>query len=115
MSRTFIHPTDLNMLSAVEYAVDLLRVKHIIVCGHYGCGGISAAVGGTSLSLVDHWLQPMRDLAAVNAPSTRTTDWSEPLLDKLCEDSVRSQVRRLAQTPILHAAWQTGQQIKVHG
>lgn len=110
-----IHPTDLNMLSAVEYAVRQLRVRHIIVCGHYGCGGISAAVGGTSLSLVDHWLQPIRDLATATGASSPAREWSERELDTLCEGSVVSQVQRLARTPILQAAWQSGQQISIHG
>ncbi|MBW8298614.1 MAG: carbonic anhydrase [Hydrogenophaga sp.] len=108
-----IHPTDLNMLSVVEYAVHQLGVKHIIVCGHYGCGGIRSAVGGRSLGLIDHWLQPIRDLAHSQFDCREC--WSEPELDRLCEASVVAQVERLARTPTLQAAWRSGKEVSIHG
>lgn len=108
-----IHPTDLNMLSVVEYAVHQLGVKHIIVCGHYGCGGIRAAVGRRSLGLIDHWLQPIRDLARSQFDCREC--WSEPELDRLCEASVVAQVERLARTPTLQASWGSGKEVSIHG
>lgn len=108
-----IHPTDLNMLSVVEYAVHQLGVKHIIVCGHYGCGGIRAAVSGQSFGLIDHWLQPIRDLARSQFDCREC--WSEPELDRLCETSVVAQVERLARTPTLQAAWGSGKEVSIHG
>lgn len=108
-----IHPTDLNMLSVVEYAVHQLGVKHIIVCGHYGCGGIRAAVSGQSFGLIDHWLQPIRDLARSQFDCREC--WSEPELDRLCETSVVAQVERLARTPTLQAAWGSSKEVSIHG
>jgi carbonic anhydrase len=110
-----IHPTDLNMLSVVEYAVNQLGVRHIIVCGHYGCGGIRAAVSGKGLGLIDHWLQPIRDVAEAEFECRECGTWSDTDLDRLCERSVASQVKRLARTPILHAAWRSNKNVSIHG
>ncbi|HTM76488.1 MAG TPA: carbonic anhydrase, partial [Devosia sp.] len=98
-----IHATDLNMLSVVEFAVHQLNVKHIIVCGHYGCGGISAAVSDKQFGLIEHWLQPVRDVAKTGFSSLKNGAWNEAELDQLCEASVVSQVQRLANTPTLQA------------
>ncbi len=110
-----IHPADLNMLSVVEYAVNQLGVRHIIVCGHYGCGGIRAAVSGKGLGLIDHWLQPIRDVAEAEFECRDCGTWSDPDLDRLCECSVVSQVTRLARTPILRAAWRSNKNVSIHG
>lgn len=110
-----IHPTDMNMLSVVEFAVQQLGVKHIIICGHYGCGGIRAAVSGRSFGLIDHWLQPIRDVANTRFECRECGAWSEHDLDRLCESSVREQVQRLARTPILHQAWARGAEVTIHG
>lgn len=110
-----IHPTDLNMLSVVEFAVHQLGVKHIIVCGHYGCGGIHAAVSGKRFGLVDNWLQPIRDVAEMKFACNEVPDWTDGELDALCEASVISQVERLARTPTLRDAWQAGKQVSIHG
>ena len=110
-----IHPTDLNMLSVVEYAVRQLGVKHIIICGHYGCGGIRAAVSGERFGLIDHWLQPVRDVADRNFECRECGTWSEPDLDRLCEASVVAQVERLARTPTIQTAWQEGREVAIHG
>jgi len=72
-----IHPTDMNMLSVVEFAVHQLGVKHITICGHYGCGGIRAAVSGRSFGLIDHWIQPIRDVAEARFQCRECGDWSE--------------------------------------
>ncbi|KQV31641.1 carbonic anhydrase [Rhizobium sp. Root1204] len=110
-----IHPTDLNMLSVLEYAVHQLEVKHIIVCGHYGCGGIRAAVSGDSYGLIDHWLQPIRDVADTSFECRDCGAWSERDLDELCEASIIDQVTRLARTPTLQAAWKQGKAVSIHG
>lgn len=110
-----IHPADLNMLSVVEYAVNQLGVKHIIVCGHYGCGGIRAAVSDERFGLIDHWLQPIRDIADAGFRCEECGSWSDADLDRLCEVSVASQVKRLARTPILQAAWKANKNVAIHG
>ncbi|MGB3812760.1 MAG: carbonic anhydrase [Shinella sp.] len=110
-----IHPADLNMLSVVEYAVHQLGVKHIIICGHYGCGGIRAAVSGERFGLIDHWLQPVRDVADGRFECRECGSWSDGDLDRLCEASVAAQVERLARTPTLQAAWQAGRDVSIHG
>ncbi|WP_244484852.1 carbonic anhydrase [Rhizobium sp. Root149] len=108
-----IHPADLNMLSVVEFAVYQLGVKHIIICGHYGCGGIRAAVADESFGLIDHWLQPVRDVADQEFACTEC--WSDLDLDRLCEASVRAQVDRIARTPTMQSAWKAGKNVSIHG
>lgn len=107
--------TDLNCLSAMQFAVDVLKVKHIIVCGHYGCGGIRAALREERLGLVDNWLRHVQDvhrqhearLAAIGEENLR---W-----DHLCELNVIEQVRNVCQTTIVNDCWQRGQELAVHG
>ncbi|WP_337184819.1 carbonic anhydrase [Shinella sp.] len=110
-----IHPADHNMLSVVEYAVHQLGVKHIIICGHYGCGGIRAAVSGERFGLIDHWLQPVRDVADRRFECRECGSWSDADLDRLCETSIAAQVERLARTPTLQGAWQAGRDVSIHG
>jgi carbonic anhydrase len=110
-----IHPTDLNMLSVVEFAVRQLQVKHIIICGHYGCGGIRGAVSGESFGLIDHWLQPIRDVADARLVCHECGNWSDRDLDRLCETSVVDQVKRLSRTPIMQGAWASGADVSIHG
>ena len=110
-----VHTSDLNLLSVLEFAVDVLGVEHIIVCGHYGCGGVKRAIGGSTGALVDHWLAPVAEL------SRRRRDLLGPILDEgarintLCELNVELQVRRVAATPIVAAAWASGRALEVHG
>jgi carbonic anhydrase len=110
-----IHPTDLNMLSVVEFAVNSLGVKEIIVCGHYGCGGIKAAMDGEPHGIIDHWLQPIRDVAESNFACLECLDEEESRLNRLCELSVKAQVARLARTPIIQSAWKAGKDVSIHG
>ncbi|MEZ5784450.1 MAG: carbonic anhydrase [Rhizobiaceae bacterium] len=110
-----IHPTDLNMLSVVEFAVQQLHVKHIIICGHYGCGGIRAAVSGKRFGLIDHWLQPIRDVANSRFACQECGHWGDEYLNRLCEASVAEQVRRLSRTPIMQDAWKAGADVSIHG
>jgi carbonic anhydrase len=108
-------PQDANYLSVLQFAVDVLKVKHVLVVGHYGCGGVSAAVDGKRRGLVDHWLHPIRDvfrdhrheLDAILDPRAR--------LDRLCELNVIRQARNVASDVITQEAWARGQELKVHG
>ncbi len=110
-----LHPADLNALSVIQFAVESLQVREIIVCGHYGCGGISAAVDGVRHGLIDHWLQPIRDTAKRwTADLDRLTD-EQARLNRLCELNVLAQVQRVAESPIVQDAWKDGQRLKVHG
>ncbi|MFY0988979.1 carbonate dehydratase [Halomonas sp. C05BenzN] len=109
-----LHHNDMNALSVVQYAVDVLRVRHIMVVGHYGCGGIRAAVAGGECGMVDYWLHSVRELYS------RCRDSLEPLpleeqVDRMCELNVKAQVDNLSRTKILQRAWQRGQAVAVHG
>jgi carbonic anhydrase len=110
-----IHSSDLNMLSALEYAVEALKVQRVIVCGHYGCGGVRAATEPETRSLTDHWLEPIRRLAHAHAADLDGVEAGEPRLDRLAELNVRDGVRRVAETPILRRAWRRGGDLSVHG
>lgn len=106
--------TDLNCLSVVQYAVDVLKVRHIIVCGHYGCGGVTAAIDNPQLGLINNWLLHIRDLYLKYRPELSVLpreEWS----DKLCELNVATQVYNLGNSTIMQQAWERGQQIKIHG
>ncbi|MBL4727579.1 MAG: carbonic anhydrase [Rhizobiaceae bacterium] len=110
-----VHPGDINMLSVLEHAVDTLKVKHIIVCGHYGCGGISAAMDGHQHGVIDHWLQPVRDIAVQYAGVLASFEDEEARLNRLCELTIEAQVQGLARTPIIQASRQRGENIQIHG
>ena len=107
--------TDLNALSVIQYAVDVLRVKHILVVGHYGCGGVSAALNNNRLGLIDNWLRHLQDvrdrheafLSAIERPGER--------VDRLCELNVIQQVANISHTSVLSDAWRRGQKVTVHG
>ena len=108
-------PQDANYLSVLEFAVEVLKVKHIIVVGHYGCGGIAAAVDGKRRGLVDHWLHPIRDVYNENREALlQIPDWTARL-NRLCELNVRRQVHNVASDVFLHDAWGRGQDVSVHG
>ncbi len=106
--------TDLNCLSVIQYAVETLKVKHIIVCGHYGCGGVKAALENSKLGLIDNWLRHVQDVMhrhkALFDRATGTDKWQ-----KLCEMNVIAQVANVAQTTIVRDAWERGQELTVHG
>lgn len=107
--------TDLNALSVIHYAVDMLRVKHILVVGHYGCGGVKAALNDNRTGLTDNWLRHVQDvrdrheaiLAAIDEPNER--------VDRLCELNAMQQVVNVCQTSVLREAWARGQSVSVHG
>lgn len=110
-----IHSSDMNMLSALEFAVDALRIREIIVCGHYGCGGVKAATEDLPHGLADHWLEPIRCLARAYAIDLAQIDDQEARRDRLAELNVVEGVRRVAETPILQRAWKNRVSIRVHG
>lgn len=109
-----IHPSDMNMLSVVEYAIEVLEVSHIILCGHYGCGGVHAAMDGCQHGLVDHWLQPVRDTAEIYAEQLDEIEDHAQKMNRLCELTIKAQVQQLAKTPILQNAWDLGRKISIH-
>lgn len=106
--------TDLNCLSVVQYAVDVLKVKHIIVCGHYGCGGVNAAIDNPQLGLINNWLLHIRDLYLKHRNFLNELP-REAWGDKLCEINVAEQVYNLGNSTILQNAWERGQDVEVHG
>lgn len=110
-----VHRGDLNLLSVLEFAVETVGVKHIIVCGHYGCGGIRAAMDGHRHGIIDHWLQPIRDIAEISADALDEIAEPEVRLNRLCELSIEAQVASLAKTPILQSAWRRGLDLHIHG
>jgi carbonic anhydrase len=110
-----IHSSDMNVLSALEFAVDALNIHEIIVCGHYGCGGVKAATEDLPHGLADHWLEPIRRLARAYTLDLARIETAEGRRDKLAEFNVIEGVRRVAETPILQRAWRRGEDIRVHG
>ena len=106
--------TDLNCLSVVQYAVDVLEVEHIIICGHYGCGGVQAAVENPELGLINNWLLHIRDIwLKHNALLSELPQ--EKRLDTLCELNVMEQVYNLGHSTIMQSAWKRGQNVTLHG
>jgi carbonic anhydrase len=107
--------TDLNCLSVVQYAIDVLSVKHIMIVGHYGCGGVRAALEGTSLGLIDNWLRHIQDVADRHAGLLDALPDIETRWSALCELNVIEQVRNLARTTLVGDAWRRGQDLTLHG
>ena len=108
-------PQDANYLSVLQFAVDVLKVKHIIVVGHYGCGGIGAAVDGQRRGLVDHWLHPIREVADDHRAELAAITDPHKRHDRLCELNVMRQVRNVASDVFVQDAWARGQSLSVHG
>jgi len=106
--------TDLNCLSVLQYAVDVLAVKHVIVCGHYGCGGVDAALEGTRHGLIDNWLRHVMDVGEKHALEIEAVPETQRL-DRLCELNVIEQVLNVCQTTVVEDAWSRGQDLTVHG
>lgn len=107
--------TDLNCQSVLQYAVDVLKVKHIIVCGHYGCGGVAAAMQNREHGLIDYWLRNIRDIYHRSAAAFEDIDGEEKRVDLLCELNVLQQLANTCHTNIVQAAWKRGQELTVHG
>ena len=111
-----VHSSDMNLLSALEFAVDALQVREIIVCGHHGCGGVKAATEDLPHhGLADHWLEPIRRLARAYAVDLGCEPDLEARRDRLAEWNVVEGVRRVCETPILQRAWARGAVVRVHG
>lgn len=108
------HPTDMNLMSVLEYAVDVLHVRHVLVVGHYGCGGIRAALQGRLPGIADYWLEPVRELRRRETKSLEGLE-GRALEDRVCELNVLSQVDALSHTGIVRKAWESGQKLSIHG
>jgi carbonic anhydrase len=108
-------PQDANYLSVLQFAVDVLRVKHIMVVGHYGCGGIAAAVDGKRRGLVDHWLHPIREIAQEHRDALDAVADPTARLNRLCELNIMRQVKNVASDVFVQDAWARGQELWVHG
>ena len=108
-------PQDANYLSVLQFAVDVIKVKHIMVVGHYGCGGVAAAVDGRRRGLVDHWLHPIREVYHEHRDELEPLADQRTRLNRLCELNVMRQVRNVASDVFLQEAWARGQEICVHG
>jgi carbonic anhydrase len=107
--------TDFNCLSALQYAVDVLKVGHIIVCGHYGCGGVKAAMKNLQFGLIDNWLRHVQDVLHTHATQLGAIKDESARLDRLCELNVIEQVVSVGRTTIVESAWNRGQDLAVHG
>jgi carbonic anhydrase len=107
--------TDLNCLAVLQYAVEVLNVHHVIVCGHYGCGGVEAALHDRPLGLIDNWLRHVQDVGAKHAELLAACGDDTHRWRRLCELNVIEQVSHVCQTTVVRGAWQRGQQLAVHG
>ncbi|MDL1901046.1 carbonate dehydratase [Anaerolineae bacterium CFX9] len=107
--------SDLNCLSVIQYAVELLKVKHIIVCGHYGCGGVTAAMQNREFGLIDNWLRHLKDIYQKHAETLHAIEPEQDRINRLCELNVIEQVHNVCHTTIVQGAWQRGQELSVHG
>jgi len=110
-----VNHTDMNCLSVLQYAIDILKVKHIIVCGHYGCGGVRAAIEDTSHGLIDNWLRSIRNIYHRNAAEFVSLGKESDKINKLCEFNVKEQVLNVANTTIIQDAWARDQKVAIHG
>jgi carbonic anhydrase len=107
--------TDLNCLSVLQYAVEVLKVEHIIVCGHYGCGGVAAAYHNKRLGLIDNWLRHIQDVFEKHKEEIDTIEDPEKLARRLCEINVEEQVANVSETTVVQGAWDRGQELYIHG
>jgi len=107
--------SDMNMLSVLDYAVNVLKVKHVIVCGHYGCGGVKAAMGNQSIGLIDNWIRHIKDVYRLHEHYLDTIKDEEERFNKFVEINAQEQVFDLAKTSIVQNAWRNGQELTLHG
>jgi len=110
-----VHPADLNCMAVLQFAVETLGVRHIVVCGHYGCGGVKAVIEGTPEGLVDHWLEPIRALCRRHRDELAALPDVAARVDRVCELNVAAQVEAVCHTPIIARARERGQALAVHG
>jgi carbonic anhydrase len=107
--------TDLNCLSVLQFAIDVLKIKHVIVCGHYGCGGIRAALEKDQHGLIDNWLRHVQDVARAHETNLDAMPDFNARVDKLCELNVIDQVQNVSRTTIVQDAWRRGHDVQLHG
>jgi carbonic anhydrase len=107
--------SDMNMLSVLDYAVNVLKVKHVIVCGHYGCGGVKAAMGNQSIGLIDNWIRHIKDVYRIHENYLNAVEDEEERFNKFVEVNAQEQVFDLAKTSIVQNAWRNGQDLTLHG
>ena len=107
--------TDFNCLSVLQYAVEVLKVEHVIVCGHYGCGGVRSAMKNLSHGLIDNWLRHVQDVMHNHAEALSKIEDEALKLDRLCELNVIEQVLSVSRTTIVEGAWKRGQELAIHG
>lgn len=107
--------TDMNMLSVLDYAVNVLKVKHVIVCGHYGCGGVKTALGNQSVGIIDNWIRHIKDVYRLHHIYLDSIVDETERFNKFVEINVKEQVYDLAKTSIVQSAWKNGQDLSIHG
>lgn len=120
---TFVHRnianmvihSDMNMLSVLDYAVNVLKVKHVLVCGHYGCGGIKAAMGNVSVGIIDNWIRHIKDVYRLHKDELDAIEDETERFNRFVELNVIEQVFDLAKTSIVQSAWKNGQELSLHG
>jgi carbonic anhydrase len=107
--------SDMNMLSVLDYAVNVLKVKHVLVCGHYGCGGIKAAMGNDSVGIIDNWIRHIKDVYRLHKIELDAIEDETERFNRFVELNVIEQVCDLAKTSIVQSAWKSGQELSLHG
>lgn len=107
--------TDMNMLSVLDYAVNVLKVKHVIVCGHYGCGGVKAAMGNNSIGIIDNWIRHIKNEYRLHQDELNAIKDEKDRFNRFVEINVYEQVFNLAKTSIVQSAWNSGQELGIHG
>lgn len=120
---TFVHRnianmvihSDMSMLSVLDYAVNVLKVKHVLVCGHYGCGGIKAAMGNDSVGIIDNWIRHIKDVYRLHHKELDSIEDETERFNRFVELNVIEQVYDLAKTSIVQSAWKKGQELSIHG
>lgn len=120
---TFVHRnianmvihSDMNMLSVLDYAVNVLKVRHVLVCGHYGCGGIKAAMGNESVGIIDNWIRHIKDVYRLHHKELDAIEDETERFNRFVELNVIEQVYDLAKTSIVQSAWKRGQELSIHG
>ena len=107
--------SDMNMLSVLDYSVNILKVKHVIVCGHYGCGGVKAAMGHSPVGIIDNWIRHIKDSYRFRKNDIEAIEDEKERFDRFVEWNTKQQVLNLAVTSIVQQAWKNGQELSVHG
>ena len=110
-----VHNIDTNLMSVLEFAINVLKVRHVMVVGHYGCGGVRAAIERQEFGLIDNWLRKIKDVYAANKEALDSEPDPEKRLNLLCEINVRQQVLNICHTSIVQNAWREGRELAVHG